>query len=97
MDLKHLQLMVDKIMRLSMASIINQLELPAHVTEAVLCMIVDEATRVIEKYLTDEEIQRYAEGCEIIMSIPSYKMIQLQTEISPRLEEKIPALIAELA
>ena len=97
MDSKHLRLMVDKIMRLSMASIINQLELPAHVTEAILCMIVDEATQVIEKHLTDEEIKTYAEGCELILSIPSYKMIQLQTDIKPRLEENIPTLIAELA
>mgnify|MGYP001117898506 CR=1 FL=1 len=97
MDSKHLRMMVDKIMRLSMTSIVNQVDLPPHVTEAILSMTVDEATRVIEKYLTDEEIQTYAKGCEMILRIPSYKMVQLQTEIKPRLEKNIPDIIAELA
>ena len=96
MDSKQLHMMVDKIMRLSMVSIINQHELPAHIKEAILCMVVDEATQVIEKHLTDEEIKTYAEGCELILSIPSYKMVQLQTEIKPRLEKNIPDLIAKL-
>jgi hypothetical protein len=96
MDSKSLEMMVDKIMRLSMASIIAQLELPAHVTEAILCMMVDESTQVIEKYLTDEEIKTYAEGCKLILSIPSYKMVQLQTKIKPRLEKNIPLLISQL-
>ena len=96
MDSKHLKTIVDKIMRLSMHTIIKQLDFPPHVTEAILCMIVKEATQVIEKHLTDKEIKTYAEGCELILSIPSYKMVQLQEEIKPRLEKNIPAIIAEL-
>lgn len=93
MDSQKLRNNVNKIMELYMQGLFQEVKLEKELQDKIFNFLVDEATRLIESSFNEREIELYAQGSDLLLSIPAEKVRSLQTSLGLSVATKIEELM----
>ena len=94
MDSQKLRNNVNKIMELYMQGLFQEVKLEKELQDKIFNFLVDEATRLIESSFNEREIELYAQGSDLLLSIPAEKVRSLQISLGLSVATKIEELMS---